>query len=157
MNDFNLNTIISKFIFNNLLNMNSYLNGINSSVTTDSNIFSTLYPKRPNSVSSDSTSPIPKNKISIKDSLSSPELINLFTNIENTDALDKEEINFLGKKRCKQRRPRKENKDNMRSKIKRGFFNNALIKKLNEKLRSIGSKQYLEKFSQYFVSDASRI
>ena len=49
-----------------------------------------------------------------------------------------------------------ENQDNIRKKIKRGFFNNDLIKKLNEKLKSIGSKKYLRKFPQYFVSDVNQ-
>ena len=62
----------------------------------------------------------------------------------------------MNNKRFPIKRPRKENKDNIRIKIKRGFFNNALIKKLNDKLKSIGSNKYFEKFPQYFVSDVNQ-
>ena len=136
--------------------MNSFLNGINISFNTNSKIFSTIYPNRPNSLSNESTSIIPNNKIIGKDSISSSESSNLFTNIEKNLELLGQDANFLSVKRYKERRPRKHNQDNIRKKIKRRFFNNALIKKLNEKLRSIGSKQYLEKFSQYFVSDVNQ-
>ena len=44
---------------------------------------------------------------------------------------------LLGKKRLSNRRQRKGNKDNIRKKIKRGFFNNALINKLNEILKKL--------------------
>ena len=43
---------------------------------------------------------------------------------------------LFGKKRLSNRRQRKDNKDNIRKKIKRGFFNNALINKLNEILKN---------------------
>ena len=52
---------------------------------------------------------------------------------------------MLKRKRFQDRRTRKENQDNIRKK-KRGFFNNGLMKKLNEKLKRIGSKKYLRKF-----------
>ena len=38
----------------------------------------------------------------------------------------------------------------MRKKIKRGFLNKALIKNINENLKNIESKLYLEKFPQQF-------
>ena len=80
----------------------------------------------------------------------------LFTLIEN-DNLNKKGKEFLFKrKRLPFRRQRKDNQDNIRKKIKRGFFNNGLIKKLNEKLKSIGSKKYLRKFPQHFVSDVNQ-
>ena len=48
---------------------------------------------------------------------------------------------------------RMENRDNIRRKIKRGFFNSNLIKKLNDILKSIGSRLFFEKFPQNFVTD----
>jgi hypothetical protein len=60
------------------------------------------------------------------------------------------------KKRFRYKRPRKENQDNMRRKIKRGFFNNALVRKLNDKLRSIGIIKYFEKFPHCFVNDVNK-
>ena len=43
--------------------------------------------------------------------------------------------------------------DNIIKKIKTGFLNSALIKKLNEKLKEIGSRLNLEKKKKNFVSD----
>ena len=60
------------------------------------------------------------------------------------------------KKRFRDKRPRKENQDNIRRKIKRGFFNNALVKKLNDKLRSNGIIKYFEKFPRHFVNDVNK-
>ena len=91
-----------------------------------------------------------------KDSLIILEKVNLFTNIEKNSLLVKNEEEMLKRKRFQDRRPRKENQDNIRKKIKRGFFNNGLIKKLNEKLKSIGSKKYFRKFPQHFVSDVNQ-
>ena len=91
-----------------------------------------------------------------KDSLITLEKVNLFTNIEKNSLLVKSGEEMLRRKRFQDRRPRKENQDNIRKKIKRGFFNNGLIKKLNEKLKSIGSKKYLRKFPQHFVSDVNQ-
>ena len=91
-----------------------------------------------------------------KDSLITLEKVNLFTNIEKNSLLVKSGEEMLRRKRFQDRRPRKENEDNIRKKIKRGFFNNGLIKKLNEKLKSIGSKKYLRKFPQHFVSDVNQ-
>ena len=66
---------------------------------------------------------------------------------------EKEESqNFLKQKRLKSR---KENKDNIRKKIKRGFLN-KLCENLKSKLRIIGSKQYFTKFPQFFASDVDR-
>ena len=91
-----------------------------------------------------------------KDSLIILEKVNLFTNIEKNSLLVKSGEEMLRRKRFQDRRPRKENQDNIRKKIKRGFLNNGLIKKLNEKLKSIGSKKYLRKFPQHFVSDVNQ-
>jgi len=75
-------------------------------------------------------------------------------NLDEDDVKEKEESqNFLKQKRLKSR---KENKDNIRKKIKRGFFNNILCEKLNNKLRIIGSNQYFTKFPQFFASDVDR-
>ena len=91
------------------------------------------------------------------DSISSQEKPNLFTNTESYSILVKEGEGMLKRKRFMERRPRKENQDNIRKKIKRGFFNCALIKKLNEVLKSIGSKKYFMKFPQHFVSDVNQL
>jgi hypothetical protein len=82
----------------------------------------------------------------------------LFTKAKvNNYSVEKEkERNFLKRKRSSSRRKRKENKDNIRKKIKRGFLNNTIIEKLNEKLRNIGSKTYFEKFPQRFASDVDQ-
>ena len=77
----------------------------------------------------------------------------IFNKIKNDILLNDEE--FLNKKSQK-RRSRRENHDNIRKKIKTRFFNNALIKKLNEKLRIKKSKSYFEKFSTRFVNDIRR-
>ena len=77
----------------------------------------------------------------------------LFTTMENNFALEKEEVNLLQKKRLSNKRQRKNHNDNIRKKIKRRFLNFALINNLNDKLKSIGSKQYFEKFPQIFVCD----
>ena len=79
------------------------------------------------------------------------------TKVDNTldggDEKEKEESqNFIKRKRLKSR---KENKDNIRKKIKRGFFN-KLCEKLNDKLRIIGSNEYFTKFPQFFASDVNR-
>ena len=91
------------------------------------------------------------------DSISPQEKPNLFTNTESYSILIKEGEGMLKRKRFMERRPRKENQDNIRKKIKRGFFNCALIKKLNEKLKSIGSRKYFRKFPQHFVSDVNQL
>ena len=81
---------------------------------------------------------------------------NLFTNTGINSALTKNEENMNKRKRFRQKRPRRDNQDNMRKKIKRGFFNTALIKKLNDKLPSIVSKKYFEKFPSHLVSDINQ-
>jgi hypothetical protein len=63
---------------------------------------------------------------------------------------------FLKKKRSTIRRSRKENQDNIRKKIKRGFLNNALVKNLNETLKKIGSKLFFEKFPQNLVGNVNK-
>ena len=80
----------------------------------------------------------------------------LFNKIDINLITEKDELNLLGNKRLSYRRQRKDNKDNMRTKIKRGFFNVALVDKLNDRLKSIGSTKYFMKFPQNFVSDISK-
>ena len=91
-----------------------------------------------------------------KDSVIIIEKVNLFSNIQKNSVLVKDGEDMLKRKRFQDRRPRKENQDNIRKKIKRGFFNNGLIKKLNEKIKYIGSNKYLRKFPQHFVSDVNQ-
>jgi len=91
-----------------------------------------------------------------KDSVIIIEKVNLFSNIQKNSVLVKNGEDMLKRKRFQDRRPRKENQDNIRKKIKRGFFNNGLIKKLNEKIKNIGSNKYLRKFPQHFVSDVNQ-
>ena len=83
-------------------------------------------------------------------------LFNKTNKLEFNLIAEKDELNLLGNKRLSYRRQRKDNKDNIRTKIKRGFFNSALINKLNDKLKSIGSTKYFMKFPQNFVSDISQ-
>ena len=80
-----------------------------------------------------------------------PKTITLFTSLENDNSTYDE--TFLRRKRSSQRKKRRENLDNIVKKIKTGFLNTALIKKLNEKMKKIGSRLNLEKFPKHFVSD----
>ena len=81
-----------------------------------------------------------------------PKNINVFTNTECYLKLDDDK--FLMKKRSHIRKRRYENQDNIRTKIKRRFFNNALLNKLNHILNE--SKLYFQKFPIYFVSDINK-
>ena len=80
----------------------------------------------------------------------------VFTNIENEENNSSIDDTFLKRKRYPEKRRRRENQDNMRKKIKRGFLNKALIKNINENLKNIESKLYLEKFPQKFVCDITK-
>ena len=93
------------------------------------------------------------NKIKIFDVIYR-EQISLFTNIEKDLIVN--EQNYIKRKRNIKRRRRRDNKDNMRKKIKRGFLNNSLIPKINLLLKSSGNILYFEKFPQNFVSNISR-
>ena len=88
-------------------------------------------------------------------SVSSSDPSNSITKAESKPILDKEKEkeNLIGKKR---QRARKEDKDDIRVKIKRAFYNISLRNKLNNKLKSIGSKKYFEKFPKYFASDPNK-
>jgi hypothetical protein len=88
-------------------------------------------------------------------------LLNKITRTENISILIREEEEevekpFLGKKKLLNVKTRKDNQDNMRKKIKRGFYNTSLIKFLNELLKSIGTKKYFEKFPHNFVNDVNQ-
>ena len=93
------------------------------------------------------------NKIKIFDVIYR-EQISLFTNIEKDLIVN--EQNYIKRKRNITRRRRRDNQDNMRKKIKRGFLNNSLIPKINLLLKSSGNILYFEKFPQNFVSNISR-
>ena len=64
--------------------------------------------------------------------------------------------NFLKRKILPKGRSHDDRLDNIRVRIKRTFFNYALLKKLNENLKRIGSKKYFQKFPQHLVSDVDR-
>ena len=148
MNSLNYNNYNNLFygylFFNSIINKNFFINGIsffNNQLPTKNirkEIFKVIKGKKET------------------ETVSSSESSSLFKNTESDSISDKEnEIKFIGNKRSKVKRPRKENQDNIRRKIKRAFFNNALIKKLNNKLKSSGSIKYLEKFPQIFVCDVN--
>ena len=80
----------------------------------------------------------------------------LFTKTETSPDTEEEEINFLGRKRMPVKRSRKDNSDNIRKKIKRGFLNDALINQLNRKLKCIKSRKYFRKFPQTFSCDINK-
>ena len=63
---------------------------------------------------------------------------------------------ILKRKREKKRKKRRDNADNIRRKIKRGFFNFHLFNIFKKLLRSIRSKQYIMKFPGSFVSDVDK-
>ena len=85
------------------------------------------------------------------------EIKSLFTNIENEESNSNiNDENFLKRKRYPQKRRRRENQDNIRKKIKRGFLNKALITKINDILKSNDIAFYLEKFPQNLVCDVTK-
>jgi hypothetical protein len=79
-----------------------------------------------------------------------PIKVSLFTETENT--LNNK---FILKKRKGKISKRMDNQDNIRRKIKRGFFN-SVTDNLNKVLNTIGSKFYFMKFSRSFSSDVVR-
>ena len=84
-----------------------------------------------------------------------PIKVGLFTKLE-TDLSKEKEDTFMKRKRYSEKRSRKENQDNIRKKIKRGFLNNALIPKINMIIKKHGGKIFFEIFKQHFVSDVTR-
>ena len=83
---------------------------------------------------------------------SSSELSYVLISTDNESSIKEKEI-FLLRKRSKIRLPRKYNNDDIRIKIKRGFLNDALKKKLNKALKIFGSRKYFENFPKQFASD----
>ena len=84
-----------------------------------------------------------------------PSKVDLFTKLEDY-LLEEEENTFMKRKRYKDKRSWRENQDNIRKKIKRGFLNNALIPKINMIIKKHGGKFFFEIFKQHFVSDVTR-
>ncbi len=84
-----------------------------------------------------------------------PEKIELFSKLEG-DLFKEEENSLINRKRYKVKRSRRENQDNIRKKIKRGFFNSALIPKINMIIKKQGGKFFFEIFKQHFVSDVTK-
>ena len=84
-----------------------------------------------------------------------PIKVGLFTKLE-TDLSKEKEDTFMKRKRYGEKISRKENQDNIRKKIKRGFLNNALIPKINMIIKKHGGKIFFEIFKQHFVSDVTR-
>ena len=110
------------------------------------NILSPINPN--NSLSNDSN-----------DSNSLPESTYLFSvTKEETSSLfaSSEDIHLLNGKRILGKRQRKDNRDNIYKKIKRNFFNNALINKLNSEFRNARSANYFRKFPQFFAADVTK-
>ena len=86
-----------------------------------------------------------------------PDKYSVFTRIENNlSYLLKEEEMLCQRKRYNIRRKRRENNDNIRKKIKRGFFNKGLIHKLNMILKNQNINSYFEIFQQHFVGDVTK-
>ena len=80
--------------------------------------------------------------------------ISLFNNIDSS--IDGEDIGLLMRKRSAERVRRIYDNDNIRTKIKRGFLNAALVYGLNKILKTIGSKHYFETFPSQFASDVNK-
>ena len=83
-----------------------------------------------------------------------PKSTPIFSKLENDSSTD--DGIFLERKRYSIKRRRRENKDNIRKKIKRGFLNNALINKINTIVKSNRGKLCFKRFQQHFVSDVAR-
>ena len=96
----------------------------------------------------------PENIFEVKKRKKNP----LFNNTENetTEVSLNSGITSIKRKRNKEKRRRRDNSDNIRKKIKGGFFNGALIKRLNFILKQNRSKLYFVKFHQKFISNITR-
>ena len=130
------------------------MDGINSSKPLDYIPYFIDYDPMPhnNIIVNPTINPVPINSNDQNDSFSYLLWKNLLTNSENNSILVEEE-NLLGKKRSRRYKPRKDEKDNKRVKIKRAFFNIFIFNILNKELKSIGSTKYFEKFPNHFASD----
>ena len=82
--------------------------------------------------------------------------ISNFSENESGDESLNSGISMLKSKRFDTKRRRRENSDNIRKKIKVGFFNRTLINKLNIIIKSNGSRFYFTKFPQKFISNISK-
>ena len=60
------------------------------------------------------------------------------------------------KKRYSEKRRRRENQDNIRKKIRRGFLNRGIIKKLNSILKNNGSESSFEKFQKNLINNVTK-
>ena len=69
---------------------------------------------------------------------------------------ESEEKNLLYGKRILGKRKRKDNRDNIYKKIKRNFFNNALIDKLSAELRYSECRDYFRKFPPFLAADVTK-
>ena len=69
---------------------------------------------------------------------------------------ESEEKNLLYGKRILWKRKRKDNRDNIYKKIKRNFFNNALIDKLSAELRYSECRDYFRKFPPFLAADVTK-
>ena len=87
-----------------------------------------------------------------------PKIMHLFTNIENesTDASLESQFPFIKRKRFNTKRRRRDNRDNIRKKIKGRFLNGTFIKKINTIIKDNGSRFYFVKFPQKFISNISK-
>ena len=83
-----------------------------------------------------------------------PKSTPIFSKLENDSSTD--DGIFLERKRYSIKRRRRENKDNIRKKIKRGFLNIALINKINTIIKSNRGKLCFKRFQQHFVSDVAK-
>ena len=63
---------------------------------------------------------------------------------------------MLNGKRILGKRKRKDNRDNIYKKIKRNFFNNALIDKLSAELRYSECRDYFRKFPPFLTADVTK-
>ena len=84
-----------------------------------------------------------------------PKRFSVFSQIENENSSNDDDT-LIQRKRFPTKRRRRENKDNMLKKIKRGFLNNALLQKINMLIKKNGGKYFFEKFQLYFISDVTK-
>ena len=85
--------------------------------------------------------------------VSNPEKDSIFTRMENDSS---KEERLCQKKRYKEKRRRRENQDNIRKKLWRGFLNRGVIKKNNTILINVESESFFEKFQQHFINNVTR-
>ena len=145
--------IIRNFSLNSLEENIEPIEEINSSNSFD--FISSMIDHNPMPTLDEIVHIIPMNSNDQNDSFSFLKLENLLTNSGSKSILVEKE-NLLGKKRLKRQRSRKEEKDDIRVKIKRSFLNIFVKKKLNQVLKRIGNKKYFDKFPKRFASDINK-